>query len=145
MSHKFSHIGLCVADVDRSIRFYTEALDFSLAETYDVGNEVGRTMEIDNVKLRSLFLRRNDGISIELLYFDRPDCFGPRERRAMNQYGFTHLSFWVDNLEAALARVRSAGGTVHEKTYADLGYIKLVFCTDPDGARVELMQAGDVG
>ena len=44
--------------------------------------------------------------------------------------------------DAALEKIRKAGGTVHDKTFNDLGYIKLVFCTDPDGVRVELMQAG---
>jgi predicted enzyme related to lactoylglutathione lyase len=142
MTHKFSHIGICTADIDRSMRFYSEGLDFKIAESFDVGNEVGRTMEVDGVKLRSQFLRRDDGISIELLYFHEPDCFGPRERRAMNQYGLTHLSFWVEDMDAALEKIRKAGGTVHDKTFNDLGYIKLVFCTDPDGVRVELMQAG---
>lgn len=142
MNPGFSHIGICVHDIEAALRFYRDALDFSVAEAFDVGNEVGRTMELDDVKLRSQFLRRADGISIELLYFESPDCFGARQRRAMNQYGLTHLSFWVDDLDAALARVRAAGGAVHEKTFKDLGYIKLIFCTDPDGVRVELMQAG---
>lgn len=142
MGHRFSHIGICTDDIDRSIRFYRDALDFTVAESFDIGNEVGRTMEVEGVKLRSLFLRRSDGISIELLYFDTPDCFGSRERRAMNQFGLTHLSFWVDDIDAAQARVRAAGGAVHDKTFADLGYIKLIFCTDPDGVRVELMQSG---
>ena len=65
----FSHVGICVDDIDASIRFYTEALDFVLAEVYDVGDEVGGTMELEGVKLRSQFIRRSDGISIELLYF----------------------------------------------------------------------------
>lgn len=142
MAYRFSHIGICVDDIERTIRFYRDALDFTVAENYAVGNEVGRTMELEGVKLRSQFLRRDDGISIELLYFDAPDCIGARERRPMNQFGLTHLSFWVEDMDAALERVRGAGGTVHEHTYNDLGYIKLVFCTDPDGVRVELMQAG---
>jgi len=140
MSQRFSHIGICVQDIEQSIRFYRDALAFSVAENYQIGNEVGRTMEVDGVTLRSQFLRREDGISLELLCFDTPDCFGPRERRAMNQYGLTHLSFWVDDLDAALEKVRAAGGTVHSHTDNDLGYIRLIFCTDPDGVRVELMQ-----
>jgi catechol 2,3-dioxygenase-like lactoylglutathione lyase family enzyme len=141
-NHSFSHIGICVADAVRTEQFYCEALGFVSAEAYNVGNEVSRTMELDGVKLLSKFLRRPDGISIELLYFDSPDCFGPRERRPMNQFGLTHLSFYVQDLEAALAKVREHGGTVHEHTRAELGPLKLIFCTDPDGVRVELMQNG---
>lgn len=137
---RFSHIGICCIDAARSERFYCEALGFTAAESYQVGNEVGGTMELEGVRLLSKFLRRPDGISIELLHFDTPDAFGPRDRRPMNQFGLTHMSFYVDDLEATLARVREHGGTVHEHTRSDLGFLKLIFCTDPDGVRVELMQ-----
>jgi glyoxylase I family protein len=139
--HAFSHIGMCITNLERSLRFYTEVLGFVLAEGYDCGNEVGTTMELDNVKLRSQFIRRPDGISIELLHYHSPATIGPRERRPMNQHGLTHLSFYVDDMDAALAKVRECGGTVHEHTRADLGHIKLIYCTDPDGTRVEFMQA----
>jgi lactoylglutathione lyase len=33
-----SHSGLCVSDIDVSLRFYTEGLGFELAEGYDVGD-----------------------------------------------------------------------------------------------------------
>lgn len=141
-NHSFSHVGICCADAKRSELFYCEALGFASAEAYNVGNEVSRTMELDGVKLLSKFLRRPDGISIELLHFETPDCIGARERRPMNQFGLTHFSFYVQDLEAALAKVREHGGTVHENTRTDLGGLKLIFCTDPDGVRVELMQRG---
>jgi predicted enzyme related to lactoylglutathione lyase len=140
-THKFSHFGICVTDLGRSLRFYCGALGFTVAEVYQVGNEVGRTMELDNVNLRSQFIRRPDGISLELLYYDSPACFGSRERRPMNQYGITHMSFYVTDLEAALREVRECGGTVHGHTRTDTGFISLIYCTDPDGVRVELMQA----
>ena len=40
-----------------------------------------------------------------------------------------------------MARVVAAGGTVLEATRASVG-IELVFLTDPDGNRVELLQMG---
>ncbi|MFN8626457.1 MAG: VOC family protein [Candidatus Binatia bacterium] len=139
--HSFSHIGICITDLDRALRFYTGALGFAVAEAYVCGNEVGTTMELDNVKLHSQFIRRADGISIELLHYDSPAAVGPYERRPMNQCGLTHLSFYVDDLDAAIASVREFGGTVHANTRSDLGHLKLIYCTDPDGTRVELMQA----
>src|SRR5690606_24182745 len=40
-----SHIGLCVSDLEASLRFYTEGLGFEVAEGFDVGDEVAQTLE----------------------------------------------------------------------------------------------------
>jgi predicted enzyme related to lactoylglutathione lyase len=58
----------------------------------------------------------------------------------MNQLGFTHMTLIVDDIEAAIARVVEFGGQVHAETRIDSPYGPIVFCTDPDGVRVELMQ-----
>ena len=34
-----SHLGVCVASLERSMRFYCDGLGFEMAETYAVGNE----------------------------------------------------------------------------------------------------------
>lgn len=140
LSLSFSHIGICVSDLETSIRFYAGALDFKVAEFYEVGNEVSQTMELNDIQLHSQFMRRDDGVSLELLGFTSPDTQGSQERRPMNQYGFTHLSFYVDDIDLATKRIENHGGTVHRHTYSCNDVIKLIFCTDPDGTRVELMQ-----
>lgn len=121
--------------------FYADALDFEVAEVYEVGNEVAATMELEDIELRSQFMRRADGISLELLGFTSPATTGSRERRPMNRYGFTHISFYVDDIDVTAARIDSHGGTVHRQTYTANDFIKLLFCTDPDGTRIELMQS----
>lgn len=139
LNRKFSHLGICVSDIERSLRFYRDALGFTVAENYEIGPEVSRTMEIDNVSLRAQYLRRED-ITLELLEFHSPPATGPQERRALNQFGLTHLCFWVDDLEAAIGKVCDAGGAVHEQTRTQLPTVRIIYCTDPDGIRVELLQ-----
>ena len=34
-----SHIGICVSDLDRSLRFYCEGLGFEVAERYELDSE----------------------------------------------------------------------------------------------------------
>jgi predicted enzyme related to lactoylglutathione lyase len=138
--NSFSHIGICVSDVDKSMRFYSQALGFKVAESYDCGADSDGPMEISGVNCRAQYLRRDDGFSIELLHFQSPEGFGPRVRRPMNQYGVTHVAFFVEDLDAAMARVRQFGGAVRDSTFKDLVGIKLVACTDPDGVCIELMQ-----
>ena len=76
-------------------------------------------------------------LKIELLHFGEPPATGAAST-ARNQIGFTHLSFFVDDVDATAARLAQLGGRVLDETRARLGY-EVVFVADPDGARVELM------
>ena len=76
---------------------------------------------------------------------DRAACTSPgpkrraRLRRARNEIGFTHLSFFVDDVDRVAAHLAALGGEVlARQTRRQLGY-EVVFVADPDGARVELM------
>lgn len=142
MTTTFSHLGICVSDLERSLRFYCEALGFAPAESHVIGDEFGRLMELDGVALRSQFVRR-DGMAIELLHYTSPEAIGEPDRRPMNQLGLTHLSLRVDDVDAVGAAVESLGGTivVGTRTTFELGGAPLdfLYCTDPDGTRIELM------
>jgi lactoylglutathione lyase len=141
----FSHFGICVSDLDRSLRFYCDALGFEKAETHAIGSEFAALMDLPDVAVTSQFIRRGP-TAIELLAFREPAPFGGRDRRAVNQLGLTHLSFRVDDLAATEARVVELGGAVVEssRTTIDLDGtpLRFVYCTDPDGVRVELMDFG---
>lgn len=143
IAYRPSHFGLCVSDIAASQRFYCDGLGFELAEGYDLTTAMlpglGAALEIDGpVVMRSQMIRR-DGITIELLAYSEPTAVGaPSSSRA--SLGLTHLSFHVDDIEQAIAHLVAHGGTVLSDTRQNLG-IQIVFLADPDGARVELMQA----
>lgn len=140
-----SHRGICVSDFAASDRFYREALDFAEHQDYGIieGPDMDRTMELEGVKLRAKMLKRADGPIIELLHFLAPEASGPREKRSTLEYGLVHLSFYVDDIDATAARIAAAGGTVHEetRTYYAGNDTTMLYCTDPDGVRIELMKA----
>jgi lactoylglutathione lyase len=141
----FSHFGICVSDLERSLRFYCDAFGFEKAESHAIGSDFARLMDLPDVVVTSQFIRKGP-TAIELLAFEEPAPFGARERRAVNQLGLTHLSFRVHDLVATAARVVALGGAIVEssRTTIDLGGTALdfVYCTDPDGVRVELMDLG---
>jgi catechol 2,3-dioxygenase-like lactoylglutathione lyase family enzyme len=105
----FSHVGMCVSDLERSKRFYVEALGFTRAEKHSVGPEFDRLMELEKVSLRSQFLRRGE-IAIELLSFESPRFVGPTGRRPMNHIGLTHISIRVDDVDEVASMVTDLGG-----------------------------------
>jgi catechol 2,3-dioxygenase-like lactoylglutathione lyase family enzyme len=141
----FSHVGICVSDLERSLRFYCQGLGFELIESHTVGTEFGRLMEIDgNIVLQSRFVTR-DGVRIELLRFDDPGHQGQPTRRPMNQLGLTHLSLRVSDVDTVAAVIRELGGSVLDHTRSkvsapDGSSMDFVYCTDPDGVRIELMR-----
>ena len=136
-----SHIGICVSDLERSLRFYCDGLGFSPAEAHAIGNEFADTLEVPrDVVLTSQFIRR-EGLAIELLHYESPGTHG-RPAESRNQLGITHLSFWVDDLESAERRLVESGGRVIERTRTKGEGIRILFLADPDGTRVELMQMG---
>ena len=138
-----SHAGLCVSDLKRSVRFYTEGLGYEVAEAYDVGDEVAATLEVPpGVVLRSQMIVK-DGSKIELLGWRAPTPHGePSSTR--NQLGLTHLSFHVQDMAVIEAKLVELGASVLEstRTHIDMGKvtIDLLFLADPDGTRIELME-----
>lgn len=140
MTLSFSHVGICVSDLERSLRFYCEGIGFEPTQLHDVGPEFGRLMEIDGVQVRSQFLRL-EATLVELLFYVAPGFVGPAERRPVNQLGLTHLNFRVDDVDAVAAELARLGGTVLEHTRTTFSpEMDFVYCTDPDGTRIELMK-----
>ncbi len=141
----FSHFGICVSDLERSLRFYCDGLGFEKAESHAIGSEFAALMDFPDVSVTSQFIRRGQ-TAIELLAFAQPEPMGSKERRPVNQLGLTHLSFRVRDVEGVVARLVELGGIVVDtsRTEIDLGGtpLRFVYCTDPDGVRVELMDLG---
>lgn len=145
MIQGFSHIGVCVTDLDRSIRFYTQVFGFAQLYQLDFdNNEVAATMEQEG-KFRSAMLIRDD-IRIELLQWVDVSMTGSGERKPMTELGFTHLSFRVEDVDGLTQAILDAGGHFLESTRTVLGDVedptsgRFIYLTDPDGTRIELMQ-----
>jgi predicted enzyme related to lactoylglutathione lyase len=146
MSHHpsitISHVGICTSDLDRSARFYTEALGFALEYYVEVGAPFDSLTELPGIKSRVGFFVQN-GLRIELLGYESPAVVGSLERRPMNQVGITHLSLIVKDIRAVTERIVAFGGRVYPKTEVMTPKGRLLFCTDPDGVRIELWQKAE--
>lgn len=136
---RISHFGICVPDLERATRFYTEALGFEREHAVDVLPPFHKLVELPDVKGRAQFLRR-DSVRIELCAYEVPETFGSTERRSMAQFGLTHFALAVRDLDAAIARIVELGGHVYPDTRVSSPKGDLIFCTDPDGVRIELWQ-----
>ena len=135
-----SHIGICTSDIDRSVQFYVGALGFVLKHSIDeIGPPYDTLTGLPGVKCCAHHLQCGE-VTIELLGFPAGDFIGPAGRRPMNQLGFTHMTLVVDDVDAIADRVVQYGGHVHPETRIESPLGPMVFCTDPDGVRIELIQ-----
>lgn len=137
---KVSHIGICVSDIKASVRFYCEGLGFTQVMAWKIGNEVGPIMEIEGEIILDSVMIHRDGVSIELLGYDSPKVTGEKKRRSMTQLGFTHLSLLTEDIDQTAERLVAFGGTVYPHTRTVIEQGDFIYCTDPDGIRIELMR-----
>jgi catechol 2,3-dioxygenase-like lactoylglutathione lyase family enzyme len=147
-SIRVSHVAIAVTDLPASLRFYVEGLGFEAGPCFESGDEVAAVSEVDPpVRMRSQYLTK-DGFRLELMGWETPAVQGVASR-FRNQRGLTHLSFEVDDIVAVEDRLLGLGGhglpdarVTVEREPAD---ISLVFLTDPDGTRIELLQRHTAG
>jgi lactoylglutathione lyase len=122
------HTMLRVGDMQRSIDFYTKVM----------GMELLRTTDRPEQKYSLAFVGYGDersGAVLELTYnygvdkYDLGSAFG-------------HIAIAVDDAYAACERIRAAGGNVtREPGPVKGGTTVIAFVTDPDGYKIELIQA----
>ena len=133
----FNHVGLCVTDIQRSRRFYEEALGFTFWwELTELPEEDAATLLMLETPLefKTAYLIR-DGFVLELLNY-APDRMQPTRSRGMAEPGLTHISVTVGDMRAAFARVEEFGGTVLHETNTG----PAVMIRDPDGQLIELLE-----
>ncbi|EIV7688839.1 lactoylglutathione lyase [Salmonella enterica] len=126
------HTMLRVGDLQRSIAFYTNVLGMKLL----------RTSENPEYKYSLAFVGygpETEEAVIELTY-----NWGVESYDMGNAYG--HIALSVDNAAEACERIRQNGGNVTR----DAGPVKggstiIAFVEDPDGYKIELIEAKDAG
>jgi lactoylglutathione lyase len=123
MSMRTLHFGLRVADIDRSLAFYT-------AVGYQVVGTVPGTGFGD---LTMLKLPDDDFVTIELVW--------DRSRKPAGGSGLNHFVIKVESMEAAMAELGAAGIDVEPPSSPDgTDDFRTTWITDPDGNRIELVQ-----
>ena len=134
----FNHVGLCVADRERSRRFYEGLLGFQFWWEIDPPDD--RTAQLvqlpEPLGVHATYLVR-DGFVLELIDYSKRDVHAGAER-VMDQVGLTHISFSVSDLPGVLANVAEFGGAVLGATVTEGS----AMIQDPDGQLLELLSDG---
>jgi catechol 2,3-dioxygenase-like lactoylglutathione lyase family enzyme len=130
---RLDHGGLLVSDVDRSVRFYVDALGLQQVARPSTFDTPGAWLQVGAQQLH-LIGETEPGRAQEMT---------PSYDHAEVVIGYgTHLALDVEDLDAAVARAAAAGVHPPGEVFARGDGVKRVFFTDPDGHVIELMQTG---
>jgi methylmalonyl-CoA/ethylmalonyl-CoA epimerase len=126
---KHHHGGISVPDLEASIRWYAEVLDF----------EVEQRLEIPAIPAKVAMLRRGD---LRLELFEVPGAQPlPEERRHPNldlrTHGNKHLAFAIKDLDSAERELRSRGADIVWVRRFEFG--ANIFVRDNSGNLIELV------
>ncbi|MBO8087693.1 MAG: VOC family protein [Marichromatium sp.] len=146
----FSHTNIVAQDWKRLATFYTNVFGCTPKppERDLAGDWLDRLTAIDSVHIRGIHLLLpgfdDTGPTLEIFQYDQQDT---QARKAINTFGFGHIAFAVDDVDACLQKVLDHGGsTVGETVHGDvggLGAIHLVYAKDPEGNIIEIQKWQD--
>jgi lactoylglutathione lyase len=118
------HFGLRVADVDRSLAFYS-------ALGYEV---VGSVPETPMGRLMMLKLQDDDFVTIELVD-------NPGQAKAHAETGLSHFVIKVEDMDRVIKELAASGIDAEVPVSPDgSGEFRTTWVIDPDGNRIELVQ-----
>jgi catechol 2,3-dioxygenase-like lactoylglutathione lyase family enzyme len=137
-------IGVVVSDVEKSAKFYKEALGFTEVSGFDVSAEMAGDSGLTDYKafkVRVMVLGEEPSATkVKLMDFP-----GVKSKKVNNKFinsslGLSYLTLFVSDTTAAVERAKKAGVTPVKEPY-QLGksnnYLTLV--KDPDGNNIELV------
>jgi lactoylglutathione lyase len=129
---RFHHVGLSVADLEESRKWYAGVLGFT----------EGFAFEIGPIGLRGLFMH-GDGIRVELLEQEgsQPVRGEPDPGTDLLIRGYGHFALATAELDADFARLVAAGATPvwHPRQSPEPG-VRMAFIADIDGNLIELVE-----
>jgi catechol 2,3-dioxygenase-like lactoylglutathione lyase family enzyme len=140
---QFSHVGISVVDIDRSIAFYHDLLGMEkLCEVFPFGGDkFEAVMDIPGVQGRMCMI---GGGTLRLELFEFAEAAAKNPNHPVSDIGYSHFGIEVEDIAETYEKLREAGVRIHcpVLTFAG-GGMQAAYCRDPDGNVFEIMQPGD--
>jgi catechol 2,3-dioxygenase-like lactoylglutathione lyase family enzyme len=139
-------VAIPVADLDRSVAFYTGVLDFTIvSSTERTGDDVEQALGVFGARVRVTRLKLGDE-SLELMQFVAPEGRPYPEDARSNDRTFQHVAIIVSDMAKAYARLRehnvrhaSSGPQRLPDWNKNAGGIEAFYFKDPDGHPLEIL------
>jgi catechol 2,3-dioxygenase-like lactoylglutathione lyase family enzyme len=138
---RMDHVGIVVDDLAAATAFFVE-LGLELQGEGSVeGRWVDRIVGLEGVRSEIVMLQTPDGHArLELTKFHAPPSPGGDRRAPANAPGIRHLTFAVDDVDAAVAGLRAHGAELVGDVERYEDRYRLCYVRGPEGIIVELAE-----
>ncbi len=126
---KYLHTMIRVVDLEKSIHFYTEGLEF----------EVVKRNDYEKDRFTLVFLKSRDDAGENAPMIELTHNWDTKSYVRGNAYG--HVAYQVDSIDAIQARLKKHGYDLSwGPGLTPNGKTKMAFVDDPDGYEIELLE-----
>lgn len=139
-----NHTGFAVSSLDEAVRFWTEALGFTLQRRSEMGGDFLRQVTgVDDPNVKTAIVKAPDGSVVELLQYSKGSQNGAVPNSA-GAIGAAHLALTVRDIHAAIACVEAAGWKAKGSPQSISGGPRkgtlVAYVSGPDHITIELME-----
>jgi catechol 2,3-dioxygenase-like lactoylglutathione lyase family enzyme len=144
MIRSIDHTGFTVSSLEDSLRFWVDVMGFRHLYTWNFENEpfIEQLVGVPGAAVR-LAMVEGPNHMVELLEYTSPDdrkTYKPRS----SDVGSVHLGFYVENMDALLARIASVGwlpvGDIQTVESGERKGLRLIYVRGPDGVTLEFLE-----
>ena len=137
-------LGIVVSDLDKAVDFYKNVVGMTEVKGFtapaNVATSFGLTDNQPVIVRRLVMADVKDAPSLKLMAFPEAPGAKPDQRFIHSSLGFSYLTLFVNDMDAAVERARKAKVKLLGKTPAKIGGNNfLAVCKDPDGNFIELI------
>ncbi len=142
---KYVHTNLIAKDWKKLSQFYIDV--FKCRPIYPVrdlsGEWIDNMTKISDIKIKGIHLKLpgyENGPTLEIFEYSKASKI--TNDSFINDFGFSHIAFHVDNVEDTIERLIAKGGTKYgeltEKEIKGIGILKAIYAIDPEGNIIEI-------
>ncbi len=150
MIKAIDHINIVVANLERSVQFYTGLLGFKeIRRAHLQGEWIEKVVGLKGVSADVVYIVASGGEPrIELLCYQIPRGTALPQNSVANTIGLRHIALRVENLPALVKKFQAAGVKMIGEPVTvpgqvvkhDAGEKTLLYFYDPDGVILELAE-----
>ena len=141
---RLAHINLVARDVEALAGFYVNVMKCDVLRELKIlsGEHVSRGNGLSNSEIRSIWLKF-PGLEQPFLELHEHIVTHPRDQPRVNEPGFGHLAFQIEDVSSTLSNIINAGGKQIGQI-TDFGTPEMphliAYARDPEGNVLELEQ-----
>jgi glyoxylase I family protein len=137
------HIGVTITDVERSLKFYVDALGFKIHKIADESGEcIDNFSKLKDIDVKTIKMVDPNNNILELLHYrSHPEKPHNNRERRLSEIGCSHFALTVEDLDGLYERLIGQGIEFNYPIQRSPdNRVKIAFCQDPDGTYIELVE-----